>query len=71
MAPKAAEGRVAASIYMDKIEWRAARAHAVEQGTSASALVTVLLRRHLAAAPGEQEQVLAEARDLGQRKADG
>jgi hypothetical protein len=66
MAPKPAAGRVAASIYMDAAEWRAVRLHALEQDTSASVLVTVLLRRHLAASPAEQAEVLAEAREVNQ-----
>jgi len=72
MAPKATPGRVVASIYMDAAEWRAARVHAVQRGTSASALVRVLLRRHLAAPVDVQEAIEAEARQLDQdrRKAD-
>ena len=70
MAPKATAGRVAASIYMDEAEWRTVRAHAVQEGTSASALVTVLIRRHLAAAPDAQANVLEEARQLGRRRSD-
>jgi hypothetical protein len=51
---------------MDAAEWRAVRLHALEQDTSASVLVTVLLRRHLAASPAEQAEVLAEAREVNQ-----
>ena len=60
--------RAKVSIYLPADEHRQLRVHVAEAGVNLNALVGVLLRRYLAAAPTDRQQILEEVAQLVERR---